>query len=91
VITDEFLEMLRCPESKARLRRGDDDLVGRLNVEIAAGRLRNRAGQRPTKPINGLLIRDDGRVGYPVVDDIPILLVDEAIELTNSNFLESAP
>jgi uncharacterized protein len=81
VIHGDFLEMLRCPESGARLKRGDANLVARANQMIASGRLRNRAGNALTKPIDGLLVRDDDRVGYPIIDDIPILLVDEAVEV----------
>jgi uncharacterized protein YbaR (Trm112 family) len=81
VIGADFLEILRCPESGARLKRGHVDLVARANQMIAMGRLRNRAGNALTKPIDGLLVRDDDRIGYPIIDDIPILLVDEALEL----------
>jgi uncharacterized protein YbaR (Trm112 family) len=81
MITDEFLAMLRCPENRARLVRGEPALVADLNRAIAAGRLRNRGGQPVTRPLDGLLVRDDARVGYPIVDEIPILLVDEAVEL----------
>ena len=88
MITDEFLNMLRCPESRERLRRADDCVVADLNRAIAAGRLCNRSGQRLTGAISGLLVRDDGRIGYPVIDGMPILLIDEAIDLTNSTALE---
>jgi uncharacterized protein len=82
VITDELLGMLRCPESRQTLKRGNADLVAQVNGEIAAGRLRNRAGHVLAKPIDGLLVREDDRLAYPVIDDIPILLADEAVELT---------
>jgi uncharacterized protein YbaR (Trm112 family) len=82
VIRTDFLEMLRCPESGARLKRGDADLIARANHAISAGRLRNRAGHSVTKPVDGLLVCEGDRVAYAIVDDIPILLVDEAIELT---------
>lgn len=81
MISDQFLDMLRCPETRERLQRGDADLVAKANQEIAAGRLRNRAGQKLAKPIDGLLVREDSQVAYPVIDDIPILLTDEAVEL----------
>ena len=82
MITDELLGMLRCPESRQRLKRGDADLVAKINGEIAAGRLRNRGGHVLARPIDGLLLREDGRLAYPIIDDIPILLADEAVELT---------
>jgi uncharacterized protein YbaR (Trm112 family) len=83
VITEEFLEMLRCPASQQRLNRADAALVASMNGEIAAGRLRNRAGLSIARPVDELLVCDDGRFAYPVIDDIPILLADEAVDLTS--------
>jgi uncharacterized protein YbaR (Trm112 family) len=81
VLSNEVLELLRCPENRMRLGRGAAELVARFNREIAAGRLRNRRGVAIAKPIDALLVREDGRLAYPVIDDIPILLADEAVEL----------
>ncbi len=79
MISDEFLEMLRCPECRAPLRLAEPGLVDKLNAEIRAGRLANRGGQTLTRPIDAALVRDDGQVAYPVFDDMPVLLVDEGI------------
>lgn len=84
MLTDNFLDMLRCPETQTRLRVADASLVARLNRDIAGGKLRNRAGQPVAKPLDTGLVREDGRVLYPVVDEIPILLIDEGIELTGN-------
>jgi uncharacterized protein YbaR (Trm112 family) len=84
MITEEFLTLLRCPQSLAPLTRGGSDLVRGLNQAIAQGKVRNRAGALLTRPLDGLLIREDGRLGYPIIDDIPILLVDEALALDDS-------
>jgi uncharacterized protein YbaR (Trm112 family) len=81
VITDELLGMLRCPESRQRLKRGTVDLVATVNRRVAAGQLRNRAGQAIARQVDGLLVREDDRFAYPVIDDIPILLADEAMDL----------
>ena len=43
--------------------------------------LRNRGGDPVEKEIGEGLIREDGRVLYPVDDGIPVMLVDESIEL----------
>jgi uncharacterized protein YbaR (Trm112 family) len=34
-----------------------------------------------TEPVDGGLVRSDGRFLYPIRDDIPIMLVEEAIPL----------
>jgi uncharacterized protein YbaR (Trm112 family) len=75
----EFLAMLRCPEDHSKLSLADTALVSRLNAAVAAGRLKSRGGQKVEKHLDGALIRADGRLIYPIIDQIPILLVDEAI------------
>jgi uncharacterized protein YbaR (Trm112 family) len=81
LIQRELLEILVCPETRTRLAAADAALVDRINAAIAAGRLVNRAGQNVERPIQGGLVREDGRMLYPVIDDIPSLLVDRAIPL----------
>jgi uncharacterized protein YbaR (Trm112 family) len=85
VITDELLGMLRCPDSRQRLKRADSDLVAKVNRRIAAGQVRNRMGQSLARTVEGLLVRADERLAYPIIDDIPILLIEEAMDLTSLN------
>jgi len=78
-ISNDLLEILICPENRTRLRLVTLDYIQRLNEEIAAGNLRNRAGEVVQSPLVGGLIREDGKYLYLIVEDIPILLIDEAI------------
>ena len=41
----------------------------------------NRGGELVTEPVREGLVREDGLFLYPVRDDIPIMLIDEAIPL----------
>jgi uncharacterized protein YbaR (Trm112 family) len=75
----EFLAMVRCPENHTKLALVDSATVARLNDAVAAGRLKTRSGQLIDKRLDGALIREDRRVLYPIIDQIPILLIDEAI------------
>lgn len=75
----EFLAMVRCPENHSKLALVDSATVTRLNDAVAAGRLKTRSGQLIDKRLDGALIREDRRVLYPIIDQIPILLIDEAI------------
>ena len=77
----EFLKILCCPETRQSLRAADADLVQQLNQQIDSGQLRNRAGQPVTRKCDAGLVREDGRFLYPVCQDIPILLIHEAIPL----------
>jgi len=45
--------------------------------------LKNRGGQTLSKQLDGALLRADGRIAYPIVDEIPVLLIDEGIPLDN--------
>ncbi len=73
--------MLRCPENRTRLRLAEEALLARLNAAVSAGSLRNVAGGTLSEALDGGLVREDGRVVYPIVEGIPHLLVDEGIPL----------
>jgi len=73
--------MLRCPNDRSTLTAAEPELLARLNAAIAAKRLTNVAGQRVERPIDGGLVRAAGDLVYPIVDQIPVMLFDEAIPL----------
>jgi len=58
------------------------DLLAQLNVSISQGSVSNRAGDQVTEAVAEGLVREDGDWLYPVRDDIPIMLIDEAIPLS---------
>ncbi len=81
MIDKELLGILACPLDHTPLCVADEELVARLNRAISAGEIRNRGGQAIPKTIQGGLIRQDRTILYPIIDDIPVLLVDDAIPL----------
>lgn len=80
-ISDELLEILVCPETKQPVSPAPDDLIERLNGQISAGSLRNRGGDTVAEPISEGLLREDGKMLYLVDDGIPVMLIEESIEL----------
>ena len=68
-VSPELLEILVCPESRQPIAVAPKDLLARLNGEIESGSLRNR------------LLREDGKKLYIVEDGIPVMLIEESIEL----------
>jgi uncharacterized protein YbaR (Trm112 family) len=82
-VDKEWLDILVCPETKQKLDLADERLVERLNAQIDAGKLVSRAGVQITRRIDGGLIRKDEKVLYVVQDEIPNMLMDEAIDLEN--------
>lgn len=81
MIAPELLDILVCPETHLRLRTADQALLARLNEAVAAGTLYSRGGVRMSEPLEEGLVREDGRVLYPVREGIPVMLIDEAIPL----------
>ena len=63
------------------VRLAEPTVIDKLNGQIAAGALKNRAGQLVQEKIEGGLIRADGTVLYPIRRNIPVMLVDEGIPL----------
>jgi uncharacterized protein len=81
MIRNELLKILVCPETQSSLSLASSELIATLNVAISRGQLKNKAGQKIDKPIGGGLVRADQTLLYPIVDEIPMMLVDEGIPL----------
>ena len=81
MIDKELLEILACPETKEPVHLADQALVDDLNARIERGEITNRGNQKIDRKIDGGLVRQDGAYLYPIEDDIPIMLIDEAIPL----------
>ena len=80
----ELLDLLVCPDTHQRISVASDAMVSRVNARISDGNAVAVGGETVTEPIDGGLVREDGKVLYPIRDEIPILLIDEAIELDDS-------
>jgi len=85
MLTPELLSLLCCPESHQPLLVASAAQLAALNQRLALGQLCNRAGHTLHEPLEGGLLRADGRFLYPVRGGIPVLLVDEAIPVTTGD------
>jgi uncharacterized protein YbaR (Trm112 family) len=52
-----------------------------LNQKIEEGALQNIGGRKVNDKLDGGLIREAGDRLYPVRKDIPVMLIEEAIQL----------
>lgn len=85
MVDQELLDILVCPETKQPVRTAEPELLERLNAAIRQGKVKTRDGSAVSEQVREGLVREDGSLLYPVRDDIPIMLIDEAIPLPNSD------
>lgn len=81
MVDPELLELLVCPDTKAPVRLMEPDELAEVNRAIAEHRITTRGGDDVREPLEAALVREDGAVLYPVRDDIPVMLIDQAIPL----------
>lgn len=82
MIDKDLLNILACPETKKDLEEAGPDVIDKVNAAIREGRVRNKAQEKVTHPIEGGLFRaGDRSCLYPVRENIPVLLVEELILL----------
>ena len=84
-VDQRLLEILVCPQTKQPVHEAGVDLMERVNQAVAAGTLKNQGGETVRDPIPEGLVREDGGGLYPGRDDIPVMLLDEAIPLEDLN------
>ena len=80
-MTGFLLESLRCVHTSSRLISADPQSCAQLNARIADERVFDALGRKIERSIDGLLVNKDGSYGYPIFDEVPHLLRDEAIVL----------
>lgn len=81
MVDKELLDILCCPETKQDVELVDQSTIDKINQMIKKGELKNRGGDIIKEPIDAGLLREDHKFLYPIREDIPIMLIDEAIPL----------
>lgn len=84
MISQQLVEILACPEDKSPVHLADQGLIESLNAKISRGELKTREGELVLDLLEEGLVREDGKVLYPVREGIPIMLLGEAITLVES-------
>ena len=81
-VDGKLLEILCCPVSKSPLTMLGRQKLDKLNAAIDAGEILFVSGEKVEEPLQEALITADGKVIYPVQDDIPVLLEENGIGTT---------
>ncbi len=80
-VASELLEILVCPETKQGVSPASHEVLAQINQKVGSGQLRNRGGDAVAAPVEEGLVREDGRILYVVEDGIPVMLIEESIEI----------
>jgi uncharacterized protein YbaR (Trm112 family) len=80
-IQQELLDILCCPETKEPVALIEDEAIAKINAAIQARKARYRDGTVVEDEIESGLLREDGKYLYPIRDGIPIMLIEEAIDM----------
>ena len=83
MVDASLVQILACPETHQPVRVADEATVQKVNAGIATGTVKNREGAPVAEAIQTGLIREDGAYLYPVREDIPVMLIGEAIPLAD--------
>ena len=77
MIAPELLEVLCCPADRSAVRLATPAELEGLNTRISAG-AKNNGGAAVADRLEAAIIRVDGTFAYPVREEIPVMLIDEA-------------
>ena len=81
MLDPEFVKILVCPDNRTLVRVASEQEITNLNQKIEEGVLQNIGGRKVNDKLDGGLIREDGDRLYPVRKNIPVMLIEEAIQL----------
>ncbi len=77
-----LLDIICCPVTRQPMEPMLAATLAKLNGLIQEQKIRNCADAVVTEELQEALVTDDGKIAYPVVDGIPVLLEERGISLT---------
>ena len=81
-MNEKILKLVCCPSSKKQLKILNEESLANLNQAISAGLIKNNQGKILKDEIERALITEDYELAYIVRDDIPVLLENESIKMS---------
>ena len=80
-LSKDLLDILCCPETKEPVTLIDKAMLKKVNTAIQAGKVLKRNGEPVHSLLDDGLLRQDGKYLYPIREEIPIMLIEEAIDM----------
>ena len=84
MVDDELLQILVCPQTQQSLTAANTKVLDQINSAISAGTLTNKQGASVTEYLQEALMTQDGSLLYPIREGIPVMLIDESINMTDT-------
>lgn len=76
-----LLDIICCPVTRQPMEPMSAATLAKLNGLIQEQKIRNRDDAVVAEELQEALVTDDGKIAYPVVDGIPVLLEERGISL----------
>ncbi len=83
----DLLDIICCPVTRLPMAAMSTGALAKLNGLIQEQKIRNRDDDVLTEELQEALVTDDGKIAYPVVDGIPVLLEERGISLSQLDVL----
>ena len=83
---EETLKILRCPKTKESLQLLSMDKLEKLNKQISESKVSSMDGSIVNSLFKECLINKSEDIIYPVIDEIPILIIEKCILVKNIEY-----
>lgn len=77
-----LLEIICCPATRQPLGNLSSSRLAELNALIREEKIKDRSDDTLSAVLDQALVTADGKLAYPVVDGIPVLLEERGIALS---------
>jgi uncharacterized protein YbaR (Trm112 family) len=79
VVHEDLIKILVCPETHQPVKPAPAAVLAALKERVRRGTLKDKGGEPVERELEEGLVREDGRIVYPVIDGIPRMLVERGI------------
>jgi uncharacterized protein YbaR (Trm112 family) len=82
---NNLLDIICCPVTRQPMSKLASTTLAKLNELVREQKISSRDETLVSEELEGALVTDDGKLAYPIVDGIPVLLAERGISLAQLN------